>query len=475
MVFSSLIFLFIFLPAVISIYYIAPRRFRNAVLLCFSYLFYLWGGGYYFLLLFIFSTFVDYVLALLVDHSTKGKRHWWVFISICFNLSLLFYFKYANFFVGEVNRTLLQLGVTSINWTSVVLPIGISFFTFHKITYVVDVYRGTKRALVNFIDFALYLAFFPQLIAGPIIRFHEISDQFKNRLETSEEFHNGIVRFWWGLAKKMILANSCGDIADAIFGLNLDVIDTKIAWLGIFAYTLQIYFDFSAYSDMAIGLGHMFGFRLPENFNRPYSAISISDFWRRWHISLSNFFRDYLYIPLGGNRLSARRTYINLVVVFVLCGLWHGANWTFILWGLYHGGLLIFERLIGLRYPGSYSKSYIVFRRVSTLLLVMIGWVFFRSTNLSQAVGFFKAMILPTSYSIPSELFIILNGRNMFIMLIAAVVVFLPQEFSGARLFLQKSSPAIAIPKLGLLIIIVCYAVASIASGSYNPFIYFQF
>lgn len=474
MVFSSLVFLFIFLPAVLSVYYLTARRYRNAVLLSFSYLFYLWGSGW-FLFLFICSTLVDYVLALLIDNYSREKRHWWLIISIIFNLSLLFYFKYANFFISELNKTLSLGGLKSINWSDVILPVGISFFTFHKITYVIDVYRGTRKALFSFIDFALYLAFFPQLIAGPIIRYNEISEQFKNRRETIKMFYHGSLRFCWGLTKKVLLANSCGEIADTVFALNVNVLDTPVAWLGAFAYTLQIYFDFSAYSDMAIGLGHMFGFVLPENFNRPYSAVSITDFWRRWHITLSNFFRDYLYIPIGGSRLNANRTYINLMIVFVLCGVWHGANWTFLIWGLYHGGLLIFERLTKLRSRYEDSMSLLILRRFITFLLVLLGWVFFRSVNLVQAKAFIKTMFIPVKMSSPLEVSLILTGHNLFFMIIAAMVVFLPRDFSGAGLILKEKSLTLSVSQAVALIVIVFYSVASIASGSYNPFIYFQF
>ncbi|MBE9528808.1 MAG: MBOAT family protein, partial [Proteobacteria bacterium] len=376
MIFPSQIFLFVFLPAILAVYYLSGRRYRNLVLLLFSYLFYIWGSGH-FLFILIASTLVDYVFGLIIERSYNNRRRLWLVISIFINLSILGYFKYSNFFIRQVNNALSSFDTSLIDWTSVVLPIGISFFTFQKITYVVDVYRGTRKALNNPIDYALYVALFPQLIAGPIVRFHEISEQIKSRKETLDCFYQGILRFSWGLMKKVLLANSCGEIADAIFALNGGMLDTKTAWLGVLAYTLQIYFDFSAYSDMAIGLGRMFGFKFPENFNRPYSAISITDFWRRWHITLSNFFRDYLYIPLGGNRTGAARTYVNLMIVFVLCGLWHGANWTFLVWGVFHGALLIVERFIGLRESG--SISYIIFRRTVTLFLVMVGWVFFRA------------------------------------------------------------------------------------------------
>lgn len=417
---------------------------------------------------------VDYVVGLFIDRN-KGSNsaRWWLLLSVVFNLSLLAYFKYSNFFIANINDTLLHLGVKPTVWTKVILPIGISFFTFHKISYIVDVYRGTRHALISFVDFALYLAFFPQLIAGPIVRFHEINEQIKTRTETLEKFYQGVFRFFWGLIKKIIFANSCGIIADMVFGLDNGTIDFKLAWLGVFSYTLQIYLDFSAYSDMAIGLGLMFGFKLPENFNRPYSAINITDFWRRWHMSLSRFFRDYVYIPIGGNRQSPLRMYLNLMIVFILCGFWHGANWTFLFWGIYHGGLLIAERLT--RWRDITSPTYIVFRRFVTFILVMIGWTFFRAENLGQALGILKIMVSPANLPIPWEVSIVLNARNVIFLFLASLVVFLPRDFSVSG-FLISERVTILRPLLaGLLIVLVLYSIASIATGSYNPFIYYQF
>lgn len=328
MVFSSLIFLFLFLPAVIFTYYLAPGRYRNFVLLVFSYVFYLWGSGE-FLLMLVISTVFNYALGLIISRKQahrgddsisqqKDNLRVYVALSVAFNLALLGYFKYSNFFIHEINQLFSYMGIKRFEWSEVILPIGISFFTFQEITYIVDVYRQKRRAFTHFVDFALYVAMFPQLIAGPIVRFHEISEQIRSRTESLDNFYAGIFRFTWGLGKKVLIANQVARIADGVFSMPISVLDTKTAWIGVLAYTLQIYFDFSAYSDMAIGLGHMFGFRLPENFNRPYSAVSITDFWRRWHMTLSHFFRDYVYIPIGGNRYGAVRTYINLCIVFFL-------------------------------------------------------------------------------------------------------------------------------------------------------------
>ncbi len=472
MIFPSQIFLFYFLPLLLALYYVAKKKYRNHVLLAFSYFFYLWGSGT-FLFTLVAATAVDFCLALKIEANEAKARRNWLALSIAINIALLGYFKYSNFFIAEVNAMLGSPGAPYIKWTEVILPIGISFFTFQKITYLVDVYRGEKKALHSFVDYALYVALFPQLIAGPIVRFHEISDQLQSRMETFDGFYEGTLRFSWGLMKKVVLANRCGAIADAVFALNTGALDTKMAWTGVAAYGLQIYFDFSAYSDMAIGLGHMFGFTLPENFRRPYSAISITDFWRRWHITLSHFFRDYLYIPLGGNRVSPTKTYINLMIVFTLCGLWHGANWTFIIWGIFHGTLLIIERLTNLRTTD--AKNYIVIRRAVTLFLVMIGWVFFRAVDMRQALYMFKIMFVPVNHPLPFPLFAALNYRNIFFMLVASIVFFLPRDFHGLSLIEKHRQPLIEALRVAAVIIMVLYSVALIVSGSYNPFIYFQF
>ena len=389
-----------------------------------------------------------------------------------FNLSFLAYFKYANFFIAETNLLFSAIGVNKLKWAEVILPIGISFFTFHEITYVVDLYRNKRQAFTSFIDFALYVAMFPQLIAGPIVRFHEISEQIVERRESLDGFFYGTMRFSLGLIKKVIIANQCAEIADAVFSLGNGALDTKTAWLGVFAYTLQIYFDFSAYSDMAIGLGNMFGFQLPENFNRPYSAVSITDFWRRWHITLSRFFRDYVYIPLGGNRRSASRTYLNLIIVFLLCGMWHGANWTFLVWGVYHGVLLIIERTIGVR---DTEVGFIFLRRLMTLLLVMSGWVLFRARDIGHAASYLSAMFWPSVRVVPVDLAFVINPRNIFFLCLAALVFFLPRNFSGSRLLTSVTSPYVGGVRYLILFVMVLYSVALLASGSFNPFIYFQF
>lgn len=472
MVFSSLLFLFLFLPAVLAAYYAVPPRLRNVVLLGFSYVFYLWGAGELLLLL-VFATLSDYVFGLLINRAPKNRARLWVAASVSLNLSLLAYFKYSNFFVAKGNLAVSALGLGTIPWSEVVLPLGISFFTFHKITYVVDVYRGTKRAFVNFVDFALYLAFFPQLIAGPIVRFHEIADQIVSRVETTEKFRRGVLRFAWGLAKKVLVANSCGEIADAAFAVDADGLGSATAWLGVAAYTAQIYFDFSGYTDMALGLGLMFGFTLPENFNRPYSAISITDFWRRWHMSLTRFFRDYVYIPLGGNRSGQGRTYLNLMLVFILCGFWHGANWTFLVWGVFHGFWLVVERISGVGRSEATTNLFI--RRSVTLLIVMIGWVFFRARDLTHAGQVLGAMFVPNNLPLPLTVELALNGHNVAMLVLAASIVFLPREFSGARVLMAPAGPTLSAARVVALAFLMVYVAGTLASSTYNPFLYFRF
>ena len=475
MVFSSTFFLFSFLPAVIICYYaqrlLVPTRLRNATLLFFSYLFYLYGAAG-FLLILIMSTFADYLLGLLIDRDARHKKLW-LCLSVIFNLGLLAYFKYANFFVAEFNSALVFFQYFPIDWKEVIFPIGISFFIFKKLSYIIDVYRGESPAMENIVVFALYIAMFPQLIAGPIVRYSYIRSQLKDRRESWNNFYMGILRFCWGLAKKVMIANSCGQIADVIFNLDLELLDTKVAWLGAIAYTLQIYFDFSAYSDMAIGLGMLFGFKTTENFNRPYSAVSVTDFWRRWHITLSQWFRDYLYIPLGGNRRGILRTCFNMAVVCILCGFWHGANWTFLIWGIYHAVFLILERVTGAR--SIPLEKYRAVRRVVTLFIVTVGWVIFRSEDISQAMGFLGTMFTASDSTLSYELSRALNYRNILFLMTALTVFFLPGNFSGIKFLTYKKDRTALTAGALMILLLLPYCVALIAGGVSSPFIYYRF
>ncbi|HEV3141305.1 MAG TPA: MBOAT family O-acyltransferase, partial [Vicinamibacterales bacterium] len=351
MLFTQPSFLFLFLPILLAAYFAQPSRvhaaYGNWLLLVASVLFYASGGGN-FTWLMLASIAFNYSMAIAVDRArgTPAARVA-VGVAVAVNLVVLGILKYANFFADNVNTLFLALGVRPLVVPRVLLPIGISFFTFHAISYVVDVYRRDAVAQKSPVHAALYMLLFPQLIAGPIIRYREIADQLARRLVTLDTFAYGVRRFIVGLAKKVLIANVVAPTADAMFGMPIDRLSAAHAWLGLVCYTLQIYFDFSGYSDMAIGLGAMFGFRFPENFHWPYVAASVQEFWRRWHMSLSSWFRDYLYVPLGGSRLSPARTYVNLVAVFFLCGLWHGASWNFVVWGLWHGLFLVIERVIG--------------------------------------------------------------------------------------------------------------------------------
>ncbi len=475
MLFASTVFLFIFLPAVMLVYYGVPnrptKRGRNLVLLAFSYIYYLYGAAD-FLPLLMLSTAADFGLAHLIASDPRRKRLW-LTVSLTLNLGLLAYFKYANFFVHEIDRLRAGLGLPATAWVEVMLPIGISFFTFQKLSYVIDVYRGETRVLRDPLEFALYVAMFPQLIAGPIVRYREIRTQLRERRESLDRFFEGLTRICWGLAKKVIVAESLGRFADTVFALPPEALDTKVAWLGAITYTLQIYFDFSGYSDMAIGLGRLFGFVLPENFHRPYSAISITDFWRRWHMSLSRWFKDYLYIPLGGNRRGPARACFNLTVVFVLCGLWHGANWTFLAWGLYHGLFLMVERLTGLRRLS--ARHWVVTRRAVTLLIVIVGWVLFRAADFEQAGSLLRAMFIWQDLPLAYDLSLRFNLWDLGVLVGATVVFTLPPEFSGYRSLIVSTRPRPTLAAALLVLIVFPLCAVLIVSSPAAPFIYFRF
>ena len=475
MIFSSVFFLFAFLPAVIFCYYgrhvLFKQRLRNLTLLLFSYLFYLFGAPDFILIL-MGSTLFDYAMGLCMGRWARHKRIWLI-LSVVVNLGLLAWFKYANFLVAQTTEQLFRWGLDLSGWEAIALPVGISFFTFQKLSYTIDVYRGRCRPLANVVDFGMYVALFPQLVAGPIVRFRDLQDQISHRVETWPAFYAGASRFCWGLGKKVILADTCGRFADLIFNLPAVELDTKIAWLGAVAYSLQIYLDFSAYSDMAIGLGLMFGFRFLENFNRPYSAVSLTDFWRRWHISLSRWFRDYLYIPLGGSRRGSLRTYLNLSLVFLLCGFWHGANWTFVVWGAYHGLFLVIERILNLRRFDTERRH--LLQRLTTLLVVVCGWVIFRCDNLGQTLGFYAAMFSLTSEAMPAALLDLFSLKNVVLMCCSATALILPPAAMESDAPWQQRRWVTATVSIVLYIIVLPWCLAVMASGSLNPFIYYRF
>ena len=410
---------------------------------------------------------------MLIYRSIKHKKLYTI-LALSINLGLLAYFKYFNFFLDNINTVLIGDKHEAISFMRVALPIGISFFTFHEMSYIIDVYRGVKPPMKNIVNYSLYILFFPQLIAGPIIRFNEISDQIIDRKEqeTIDNKLAGFFRFIIGLAKKVLIANVIGLEADRIFAMDLNMLNTPLAWIGVLAYSFQIYFDFSGYSDMAIGIARMLGFVFPENFNNPYISQSITEFWRRWHMTLSRWMRDYLYIGLGGNRVSKNRLYLNLWIVFLLSGLWHGADWNFVVWGTYHGLFLIADRIFLGKILIKIGKFPAMF---FTFVLVLIGWVFFRVENISQAFAFIVKMF---SFNL-KEANLNLDNRFYFILMLAAVFSFVRAFTFGKwleeRIYTTKFTLSGTMGMTFLCIILFILSVGCITSSGFNPFIYFRF
>ncbi len=467
MIFSSSIFLFCFLPCVLLFYYITPNRFKNITLLVFSLLFYWWGQPSYIYLL-IASIVINWIGGLVIHHShTKLSKKISLVFFLLINVSLLGVYKYADFAITTFN----QLSGYEIALTNIVLPIGISFFTFQGMSYIIDIYRGSCECCYNPLDTALYISLFPQLIAGPIIKYNEIYSQIKERIHSIPLFCDGIHIFVAGLAKKVLISNVLAETADAIFDALPNGIDCPSAWLGIICYTLQIYFDFSGYSDMAIGLGKMFGFNFSKNFNYPYISTSITEFWRRWHISLSTWFRDYIYIPLGGSR-SGNRT-VNLLVVFFVTGLWHGASWNFVLWGLWYGILLVLEKPV--LKTKIYSRIPTIVKWTVTMLIVVLGWVLFRAPDLQTAIDYIKVMFgmspaLTDAIHFSFEYYI---DKRLIFTLIIATFACIPvykrcENYINTHIITQIIKTAFI---FALLLICIIYIVNNV----YNPFIYFQF
>lgn len=473
MVFSSNLFLFAFLPAAIIGYYavkLTAPALRNAFLFAISCFFYFWGSGQI-ALLFLGAVAVNHVLAVRISHSRpRGSKALFVF-GVCFNLAWLLYFKYLNFFWDNFRALSSFAGIQLPEITAIALPIGISFYTFQCIAYLSDAYTGRQKPARSMLDYGTYLAFFPHVVAGPIVRYSDIDAEIRHRAESLQLFAEGIWRFALGIGKKVVIANSLGAVADELFGLPAAELSLAQAWLGAVCYTFQIYFDFSGYSDMAIGLARMFGFHFPENFNQPYRSHSVTEFWRRWHMTMSNWFRDFLYIPLGGNRRGPWRTYFNLWAVFLLCGLWHGAAWTFVAWGMWHGALLVSERWAKERH-GFEPKG--VTGNLVTFFLVVVGWVFFRADTLSQAFDFLGRMFLITSPSVQSQLSALqhLTPDVCASMALAIVFAWLPVEKLGrVRLPAPLTSCAQGCVSLALLL----YSAAALSKSGFNPFIYFRF
>ncbi|WP_268626781.1 MBOAT family O-acyltransferase [Paenibacillus alvei] len=468
MVFSSLIFLYFFLPITILIYFIAPNQLRNATLIVASLVFYAWGEPVYIFLM-LFSTVIDYVYGLLIDkyRYRKSTARALLFCSLVGNLGILGFFKYYGFLVENIN----SLFGLHVEVTTLPLPVGISFYTFQTMSYIIDVYRDKVPVQKNLISFGTYVTMFPQLVAGPIVAYGDVSKQLANRQITISLFGEGTQLFIRGLAKKVLLANHIGMLWSSIKATAMSDVTVATSWIGILAFTLQIYFDFSGYSDMARGLGKMFGFELTKNFNYPYIATSVSEFWRRWHMSLGSWFREYVYIPLGGNRVGIVKQLRNLLVVWFLTGLWHGASWNFIIWGLYFGCFIVMEKLFLhkwlLHLPRGIGNLY-------TLLIVMVGWVFFDLDRLSAALAYVEAMFgLGTHHFVDNNTYYYLSTNLMILLLAILAATPLPKRMFLALKQRYPLGSAILSPIVYVLFLLL--STAYLVNDTYNPFLYFRF
>ncbi|KTD35392.1 alginate O-acetylation protein [Legionella moravica] len=473
MVFSSLAFLFLFLPSLNLTYLICLKRIKwqNFILMVFSLSFYYWGEKDHIFIM-LGCIFVNYLCGIFIEESKNPRqRTMYLITSITASLALLIYFKYFNFFLNTMSDA---FNLNLSGFKRIALPLGISFYTFHALSYVIDVYWKKVNAERNFVTFVCYVSFFPQLVAGPIVRYIDIKHSFYYRYITRAGVRNGILRFCFGLAKKVLIANEVAKLADYVFYLPPGDLTFATAWLGAIAYALQIYFDFSGYSDMAIGLGLMFGFKYKENFNFPYGSLSIQEFWRKWHISLSSWFRDYIYIPLGGSYKSDIRTKLNLIIIFTLCGLWHGANYTFVLWGLYHGVFLILERT---GFGKFMARLPHVIRHVYVLFVVTIGWVFFREEHLDSALSFIKTMLIPGDLNV-SGLSNCVNILTVCAMSMGTILALGANRSIKDYLITHRDRTQIIAYKqlssiLGLSVLLI--SILFLSTNSYNPFLYFRF
>lgn len=472
MVFSSLLFLFRYLPLVLAIYFIVPRKLRNTVIFIASLIFYAWGEPVYVVIM-LFSTLVDYTHGMLVhrfkERGDLKKARMLVASSMIINLALLGFFKYSDFIIGNINA----ITGSSIPLLNLALPIGISFYTFQTMSYTVDIYRGEAKVQKSIISFGAYVALFPQLIAGPIVQYKTIAEQLDERRENKDQFAYGIMRFMTGLGKKVLLANNIGLLWDTIQGMPSSNMTVLLSWMGITAFAFQIYFDFSGYSDMAIGLGNMFGFTFLENFNYPYMSKSITEFWRRWHISLGSWFRDYVYIPLGGNRAGLAKQIRNIAVVWLLTGIWHGASWNFVMWGVYFGVLLVFEKFVLLKYL---KKSPAIIAHIYTIFFVWIGWVLFAFDDLAKGTSYLKTMFFINGNAFVSTetIYMLLNYAVLFVILILASTDY-PKRIAVRLTRKREESTIVSISKMLFVVVIFLLGVAYLVDASYNPFLYFRF
>ena len=467
MLFSSMTFIYVFLPLVCAAYLLARKELQNYILLIASIIFYAWGEPSY-LAIMILTIIVNYVGANYISRShNSAHRKWLLAITILADLSVLFYFKYFNFMVENVNA----LFHADLNFIKVIMPIGISFYTFQALSYVVDVYRNDTPAQRDIYKLALYICLFPQLIAGPIVKYHDVAEQIESRDVTFDKVTYGIKRFIIGLSKKMLLANTLGAVADKIFSQPVEQFDCFTAWMGAVAYSFQLFYDFSGYSDMAIGLGSIFGFKFLENFNYPYISKSITEFWRRWHISLSTWFKEYLYIPLGGNRVAKWRNYLNLFIVFLATGFWHGAAWNFIFWGLWHGMFIIFEKATG--WHKKEGKFIGFFQHIYCILAFVIGWVMFRADSMSYAWQYIKNMFgLVKTHEVAYLLPYYVDNIEI-IAFIAAFCCSVPL-FSKMLQIPYRYKVCRSIVNIWLIALFIL-STSFIAASTYNPFIYFRF
>ena len=476
MVFSDPVFLYAFLPACLVLYWAGAWRARNAYLVLIGTVFYMWGGSALVLLL-AASIILNHTSATVLarwrtERADAGR--WLVRGTVTANVGALALWKYGGFAVDQVTSILDQFGVETSVSLHLALPIAISFYTFQSISYVVDVWRGTADPAPRVLDFAAYILLFPHLIAGPIVRYAHIEGDLLSKPPSRvDDFIAGAPRFFWGLGKKVLVADQVAAIANAVFQLPDNRLNFAVAWIGVLAYAVQIYFDFSGYSDMAIGLARMFGFHFPENFDRPYSSISVTDFWRRWHISLSSWFRDYVYIPLGGNRRGNARTYANLAAVFLLTGIWHGANWTFFVWGCFHGTCLIVERLTGLGVHGRARHMWL--RRTVTFALVCIGWAFFRAMTITQGTHMVWAMITPSGWSIPASVEEVLTTQRLIWFAIGLSIVALPATGQLGRRISFGVDRISTFARIATVGFVAPLAGIYALSSSFSPFLYFQF
>lgn len=468
MVFSSMTFLWVFLPIVSALYFISDKKYKNIILLIASLIFYSWGEPKYIILMLI-SIVMNYILGLAMN-KYKEKKRLVLVIAIILNIGLLGYFKYFNFFISTINN----ISGVNLFLRNIALPVGISFYTFQILSYIIDLYREEIEVQKNILNLALYISFFPQLIAGPIVKYRDVEKEINERSSSVDDIYYGLKRFIYGLSKKVLISNCLASMVDAIYMADINSINTPLMWLTAISYTLQIYFDFSGYSDMAIGLGRIFGFHFQENFNLPYISKSITEFWRRWHISLSTWFKEYIYIPLGGNRKGKFRTYLNLFIVFLITGLWHGASWNFVAWGIYYGIFLIIERLF-LKKMLDKSK---VLSHIYSLFIIVLGWVMFRAPGLKKSFIFYKILFsfnFKSTYLVTQQL---INNQFVFVFIISILLcgpIQIIYKKIETKIKSEKTKKIIGIVENIALIILFLLCISDLSASGYNPFIYFRF